>query len=348
MTIRLSSVTKLYGSHAALNDVSLSVETGDFFVVLGPSGCGKSTLLRAIAGLEPLDGGDIHLGDAHVAGRHLHVAPEARNVGVVFQSYALWPHMSVKQNVAFPLATARRARSYVEARTNACLETVELTAYAGRKPSDLSGGQRQRVALARCLAQGAQTVLMDEPLANLDPHLRTAMEEELAEFHAKSGATTLFITHDQREAMALASKVALMWDGKILQADTPQQLYDRPVNAKVAGFIGRSTLLSCDIAKVRGEKVLIMLAGEAFEVPCVGGMGEGPARVMVRPEHVRISGEGRSLMTVLERVTYRGGYFEAHARITGNGQSVLCNLPHNAAPGDVLPIALDGGWVLPG
>ncbi|MEJ8472984.1 ABC transporter ATP-binding protein [Roseibium algae] len=347
MTIRVSSVRKTFGSHAALDDVSLQIEAGEFFVVLGPSGCGKSTLLRAIAGLEPVDSGEIHLGSTQVAGKGLHQPPEARNVGVVFQSYALWPHMSVRQNVAFPLETAKRSKSYVEGRTNNCLATVELQPFADRKPADLSGGQRQRVALARCLAQGAETVLMDEPLANLDPHLRSAMEEELAEFHKKSGSTTLFITHDQREAMALADKVALMWDGKVLQADTPDMLYDRPVSEKVAGFIGRSTILSAEIARVRETRALVMIGGQAYEVPCSLGTSEGASKIMVRPEHVRTSGDGRGLETVVERVIYRGGYWETNVRIEGQDQLVLVNLGHKAAAGDRLSIAIDGGWVLP-
>ncbi|MCL4155305.1 UNVERIFIED_CONTAM: hypothetical protein GTU68_003833, partial [Idotea baltica] len=205
MSIQLASVSKSFGPHRALNGISLSIEEGSFFVVLGPSGCGKSTLLRAIAGLEPIDQGEILLDGL----------PVARDVGVVFQSYALWPHMSVAGNVAFPLETLGKRRSAVSARVAECLETVALTPFVQRKPAELSGGQRQRVALARCLAQGAATVLMDEPLANLDPHLRSAMEEELASFHKASGATTLFITHDQREAMALADQVAVMWDGEI-------------------------------------------------------------------------------------------------------------------------------------
>jgi len=347
MTMRLSSVRKTFGSHAALDDVSLEIDTGDFFVVLGPSGCGKSTLLRAIAGLEPIDSGDIHLAGTQVAGKGLHQPPEARNVGVVFQSYALWPHMSVRQNVAFPLETAKRAGSYVTARTNNCLETVELTPFADRKPADLSGGQRQRVALARCLAQGAKTVLMDEPLANLDPHLRSAMEEELAEFHKKSGSTTLFITHDQREAMALADKVALMWHGKVLQADTPEGLYDRPVNERVAGFIGRSTILSGEILAVRGERALVSLAGHAVEIPCPPDTEVSTARIIVRPEHVRTTGEDRDLETVVGRVTYRGGFWEANVRLDGQEQAVLVNIPHKATAGDSLAIAIDGGWVLP-
>ena len=344
MTIRLASVRKTFGSHAALDDVSLEIGTGEFFVVLGPSGCGKSTLLRAIAGLEPIDHGEIHLGDRQVAGPKLHQPPEGRNVGVVFQSYALWPHMSVRANVAFPLETAKQSKSCVQARTNNCLATVELEPFADRKPADLSGGQRQRVALARCLAQGAETVLMDEPLANLDPHLRSAMEEELAEFHKKSGSTTLFITHDQREAMALADKVALMWDGRVLQADTPEMLYDRPVNEQVAGFIGRSTILTADVLAVRGKRALVSLAGQAVEVDCAEGQEMGSARLLVRPEHVVVAEDG--MPCTVQRVTYRGGYWEGHARLEGDDTPVLINLTRKAFAGDTFRLKLRSAWVL--
>ncbi|WP_417694459.1 ABC transporter ATP-binding protein [Roseibium sp.] len=347
MSIRLKSVTKRFGSHAALKDVSLLIEERDFFVVLGPSGCGKSTLLRSIAGLERIDGGEIHLGSTVVAGPQRHVDPEERNVGVVFQSYALWPHMSVRQNVAFPLEAAKASRQRVLGRTATCLETVQLTPYAERKPADLSGGQRQRVALARCLAQGATTVLMDEPLANLDPHLRSSMEEELAEFHARSGATTLFITHDQREAMALASRVALMWEGEVLQADAPEVLYDRPANERVASFIGRSTILPAEVVRVRGDRALVTIGGHAIEIPCTTGTRQGMAKAMIRPEHVRTSGEGRMLEATVDRVTYRGGFWEANLRVAGQDQPVLVNLGHKATVGEPLAISLESGWLLP-
>ncbi|MFD1695763.1 ABC transporter ATP-binding protein [Roseibium aestuarii] len=347
MSILVSAARKLFGSHPALDDVSLSVAEGEFFVVLGPSGCGKSTLLRAIAGLEPLDEGAISLGGEQVAGPGLHVPPERRNVGVVFQSYALWPHMSVAQNVAFPLESAGASRSMVEGRVATCLETVELSAHAGRKPADLSGGQRQRVALARCLAQGARTVLMDEPLANLDPHLRAAMEEELAAFHQRSGATTLFITHDQREAMALADRMAVMWAGRVLQAGTPEELYDRPCDERVAGFIGRSSRLNVTVQAVRGPRALVLLGKRQVEVACGAEVAAGPARLMLRPEHLAVAGEASDLAGRVARVTYRGGVFEALVRVEGLDAPLLVNLPQRARIGDTLALKVTGGWLLP-
>ncbi len=349
MTICLSSVRKLFGASAALNDISLQIDSGDFFVVLGPSGCGKSTLLRAIAGLDPITSGEISIAGKKVAGPGLHVDPEERNVGVVFQSYALWPHLTVRGNVAFPLETAHLPRREVRARADKCLATVELMPFAERKPADLSGGQRQRVALARCLAQEANTILMDEPLANLDPHLRTAMEGELAEFHARSGATTLFITHDQREAMALATKVALMWEGRVLQADTPEMLYERPANERVASFIGRSSVVDATVLKAGNGEAVISLAGRQMDVSSPFETAEGACRLVVRPEHVRLGGartDTESLSVRVDHITYRGGFYEARLGLAEGG-SLLANLPHRAEVGENLSVTLSGGWVLP-
>jgi len=347
MSIQLASVSKSFGIHKALNNVSLSIEDGMFFVVLGPSGCGKSTLLRAIAGLEPIEKGEIRLGGVPVARDGFHLAPEDRRVGVVFQSYALWPHMSVAGNVAFPLETAGKRRADVSARVAECLETVALTPYGQRKPAELSGGQRQRVALARCLAQGAGTVLMDEPLANLDPHLRSSMEEELAAFHRASGATTLFITHDQREAMALADKVAVMWDGEILQADDPDTLYRRPVSRKVAGFIGRSTLVPVVVEQVEEGSALVKFGGLSVEVDCPSGTAAGPATLLLRPEHLVPAKGAPGFDARVERTIYRGGYWEVFVAVESVDQPLMMVLSRRPEAGEMLRLAILHGWVLP-
>jgi len=348
MSIQLTSVTKSFGPHKALNGISLAIEAGSFFVVLGPSGCGKSTLLRAIAGLEPIDSGEIELDGVPVARDGFHLAPEDRQVGVVFQSYALWPHMSVAGNVAFPLETAGKRRSAVTSRVAECLESVALTPYVNRKPAELSGGQRQRVALARCLAQGAGTVLMDEPLANLDPHLRAAMEEELAAFHKASEATTLFITHDQREAMALADQVAVMWDGEILQVADPDTLYRRPASKKVAGFIGRSTLVPVTVEQVEDGEALLRFGGVAVEVDCPDDCLPGAATLLLRPEHLVLATGSKGFEATVERTIYRGGYWEVFVRVAGVEPPLMMILNRKAAEGDTLRLDILRGWVLPG
>ncbi|MGS4886556.1 ABC transporter ATP-binding protein [Roseibium sp. MB-4] len=347
MSIEIASVTKSFGSHKALNDVSLSIPEGTFFVVLGPSGCGKSTLLRTIAGLEPIDSGEIALGGATVARDGYHMEPERRQTGVVFQSYALWPHMSVAENVAFPMETSGLKKSDIKTRTNQHLATVELTAFRDRKPADLSGGQRQRVALARCLAQGAKTVLMDEPLANLDPHLRGAMEEELAAFHKASGATTLFITHDQREAMALADQVAVMWDGEILQVAEPDVLYRRPASRKVASFIGRSSLVGVEVNHVEAGHANITLAGHRVDVDCPVGTRTGSATLMLRPEHLVPSVGGHGLKATVERTIYRGGFWEVFVALDGLSIPLLMTHNRPAVPGETLFLDILRGWILP-
>ncbi|MEM5582885.1 ABC transporter ATP-binding protein [Roseibium sp. AS2] len=347
MSIQLASVSKSFGPHRALNGISLSIEEGSFFVVLGPSGCGKSTLLRAIAGLEPIDQGEILLDGLPVARDGFHLAPEDRQVGVVFQSYALWPHMSVAGNVAFPLETLGKRRSAVSARVAECLETVALTPFVQRKPAELSGGQRQRVALARCLAQGAATVLMDEPLANLDPHLRSAMEEELASFHKASGATTLFITHDQREAMALADQVAVMWDGEILQVSDPDTLYRRPNSKRVAGFIGRSSLVPVTVEQVDGGNAVIRFGDVTVEVDCPDGTAPGPATLLLRPEHVVPATGATGFEGRVARIIYRGGHWEVFVSVEGLDQPLMMTMPRKAAPGDLLRLTVLRGWVLP-
>lgn len=347
MTISLTSVRKSFGAHFALDGVSLAIEDGEFFVVLGPSGCGKSTLLRSIAGLEMIDSGEITLSGRPVAGQGRHEPPEKRDVGVVFQSYALWPHMTVRGNVAFPMEAAGHSRSEIEARVAECLAMVEMSAYAGRKPAALSGGQRQRVALARCLAQGAGTILMDEPLANLDPHLRGAMEGELAEFHRKSGSTTLFITHDQREAMALADRMALMWDGRILQADRPDVLYARPASERVAGFIGRSSIVDVTVTGARAGSAEIVFGGFRTEVAAAAGVRPGPARLVVRPEYLVAAGAETGFAATVRRIVYRGGFYEADVVTEPGGQTLLVNLPQGARPGERVHLRLGAGWVLP-
>jgi len=289
MSIALKGVSKRYGDALAVDGVTLDAPPSAFVALVGPSGCGKSTLLRLIAGLETVDAGEIQLDGAVVSRADAHTPPERRNVGVVFQSYALWPHMTVRENVAFPLEASGVARREARGRIGGLLDMTELADLADREPAALSGGQRQRVALARCLAQGARTILMDEPLANLDPHLRGAMEQELRRFHAESGATILFITHDQREAMALADQVAVMGHGRVLQMDAPETLYRAPRNAEIASFIGRGAVVETTILSAADSRARARLAGAEIEMRCAGAPPAGPAPGGVGPDCCRLS-----------------------------------------------------------
>ena len=343
MSIRIAGAVKRFDGRAAVDGIDLAVPSGAFFVALGPSGCGKSTLLRLIAGLETLDAGTIALDGAPVAGPGLHVAPEARRVGVVFQSYALWPHMNVAQNVAFPIEAAGGARAAAAAEARAHLRAVALEDFADRLPAALSGGQRQRVALARCLASRARTVLMDEPLANLDPHLRHAMEEELAAFHRKAGVTTLYITHDQREAMALADLVAVMRAGRFEQVAPPEDVYARPATEHVARFVGRAAILPAVVE--RDGAAAKAMVGPAAVAPD-GAPVAGPARLVVRPENVAPD-PGGPLCGRVEGARYRGGVWEAGLVVGGVAEPLPLATRDRLVEGETLAVRLTGAWALP-
>ena len=335
MSIEIKGLTRRFGDRAAVDDVSLHVPQGAFCVVVGASGCGKSTLVRLLAGLETADAGTIALEGDAVSGPDVHRPPEARGVAVVFQSYALWPHMTVADNVAFPMRSAGMRGNALRDGARAHLRTVALEEYADRKPADLSGGQRQRVALARCLASGARTVLMDEPLANLDPHLRHRMEGELSAFHRASGATTLYITHDQREAMALADMLVVMDRGRFLQAGRPEDIYARPVSETVARFIGRGAVLP---AMRRNEA----LHFGPFVIDAPGA--DGPAQVLIRPEDVTV-GEGAPASVT--SATYRGGEWDVTLELDGVQDTLEARSRQRLAAGDTVPVAITGHWVLP-
>jgi iron(III) transport system ATP-binding protein len=338
MAVTIEGAVKRFGGRAAVAGVDLAIAAGEFVAVVGPSGCGKSTLLRLVAGLETLDGGTIALDGRPVSAPGLHVPPEARGVGVVFQSYALWPHMTVRGNVAFGQepALGRRAAA---ADADRHLATVGLTDLADRAPAALSGGQRQRVALARCLAQGARVILMDEPLANLDPHLRAAMEEELAAFHRRTGAATLYITHDQREALALADRIAVMSAGRILQCDTPETVHTRPATEAVARFVGRGAVLD---AVVTGGVADI---GPAW-VPAAPAQ-DGPARILVRPEDIALAPDAPLAGTVAAAL-YRGGTWEASVAVAGLAEPLAVAARHRLRTGETVRLAILRGWAIPG
>jgi multiple sugar transport system ATP-binding protein len=232
--IRLAGVTKSFGSVTAVDDVSLEIADGEFLVLVGPSGCGKSTLLRMLAGLEDVTSGRIEIGDRDVTD----LAPRSRDIAMVFQTYALYPHMTVRQNMGYGLKARRTPKAEIARRVDEVAELLGLAELLERKPAQLSGGQRQRVAMGRAIVRQPQAFLLDEPLSNLDAKLRVGMRASLAQLHQRLGVTTVYVTHDQTEAMTLGQRVAVMRDGKILQCDRPQELYARPANLFIAAFIG--------------------------------------------------------------------------------------------------------------
>jgi multiple sugar transport system ATP-binding protein len=234
MNVQFQSVTKIFGSTVVVDDLTLSVEDGEFVVLLGPSGCGKTTTLRMLAGLEDVTFGDILIGSERVND----IPTQRRDIAMVFQSYALYPHMTIAENIAYPLRVRKTAKEEIEQRVNRVAKMLEIDGLKTRRPRELSGGERQRVALARAIVREPKVYLMDEPLSNLDAKLRVQMRGELKRLQHELGTTTVYVTHDQSEAMTLAARVAVMRRGQLQQLDTPMNIYNRPANRFVAEFVG--------------------------------------------------------------------------------------------------------------
>jgi len=349
--LSLAHVIKVFGEHRALDDVTLDVADGELMAILGPSGCGKTTLLRQVAGFDTLDAGEITIGDTLVSSADRHVPPERRRIGIVFQSYALWPHMTVAENVAYGLTVAGVREPERTARVDAALELVELRGFGARRPAQLSGGQRQRVALARCLVTEPSLVLLDEPLANLDVHLRAAMEEEFARFHARTGTTMLYITHDQREAMALADRIAVMTQGRIVQVAAPSELYREPADPIVASFIGGGMVVPIDVRAIEDGRCIADLLGHAVRLRCRPNQPRGAARACLRTADLRVLPAGASGVPVnVERAIYQGGHFRLETRAAA-APEVRLDLsvpePFNPPPGNQLLVDVNDGWVIP-
>src|SRR5438876_4108414 len=273
-TVRATRLVKTFGPVVAVNDLSLEAKAGEFLTLLGPSGCGKTTILRLIAGLEKPDRGEVHVGDRLVSspGAGLFVPPEQRGMGMVFQSYAIWPHMTVFENVAFPLQELRVPRGEIRERVMTILGTVGLGELHARPAPMLSGGQQQRVALARALVSNPEVLLLDEPLSNLDARLREEMRFELREMQAKLGITSVFVTHDQAEAMTLSDRIVVMNAGRIEQEGSPQEVYQRPSTRFVMDFLGRANHLPARIRKGDDGSLVAEVEESGFCMP-VGGLG---------------------------------------------------------------------------
>jgi multiple sugar transport system ATP-binding protein len=262
--ILLDHVEKAYaGGVKAINDLSLDVKDGEFMVFVGPSGCGKSTALRSIAGLEEITAGTISIGDRVVND----LPPKDRDIAMVFQNYALYPHMTVEQNLAFGLQLRKTPKDEIKRRTDEAATMLGLEPYLKRKPGALSGGQRQRVAMGRAIVREPQAFLMDEPLSNLDAKLRVSMRASLNQLHERLGVTTVYVTHDQVEAMTLGDRVCVLLDGRLQQVDTPQYLFESPVNLFVAGFIGSPAMNFVTAELVRDDGPAVTFAGYTLQVP---------------------------------------------------------------------------------
>ncbi|QPA29863.1 ABC transporter ATP-binding protein (plasmid) [Brucella anthropi] len=278
----IAAINKNYGSFQALHDVSLTIRPGEFITLLGPSGSGKTTLLKILAGFESVSSGTIGLDGRDIT----RLPPERRNFGFVFQGFALFSHLTVFENIAYPLRVRRMSGNDITVRVTEMLELVQLQDYARRKPSELSGGQQQRVALARALAFKPKLLLLDEPMSALDKKLRHALQEELREIHQRLGTTFVNVTHDQEEAMHMSDRIAVLSEGKIQQFDTASEIYRRPVNRFVAEFIGKSNIFS---GVVRKTAQGMILSGDGFAIPLSAEYAEAEhIEIVARPEDLLV------------------------------------------------------------
>ncbi len=330
--LTLDAIRRDFGSYAALKGLDLAIEPGEFVALLGPSGCGKTTALNCIAGLMPLTGGRILLGD-----RRIDLLPaEQRGFGMVFQSYALFPHMSVRKNVGFGLAMQKVPRAEASRRIDEALDLVRLRAQADKLPGQMSGGQQQRVAIARAVVIRPPLVLMDEPLSNLDAKLRLEMRAEIRRIHDAIGSTTIYVTHDQDEALSMADRVVVMRDGLIRQTGTPEDLYDRPAHADVAEFMGFRTRMTGRVVAIEGSRVTVEVAGARLDALPQSRVSLGqPVTLMARPEDFVAAPDGSGVPATVRTTEYRGRAYFGTASMRDGTEVFFRSDRHLAAGQDV-------------
>jgi ABC-type Fe3+/spermidine/putrescine transport system ATPase subunit len=335
--VRVSGVAKSFGGVVALDHVDLEVERGEFLSFLGPSGCGKTTLLRIIAGFEQADTGTVELDGRDITA----LPPNKRPLNMVFQRYALFPHLTVADNVAFGLRLKKQSRKEIAARVREMLDLVQLSHLADRHPDQISGGQAQRVALARALAGDPAVLLLDEPLAALDRAVRGDLQEELKRIQAELGTTFIYVTHDQEEAMAMSSRIALMSASRILEISAPNDLYRRPRSVFAAGFVGDANLLRCAI-ETRDGRRSVCYAGQALPGLAAGDR-DGEIQVMVRPEDLRVRPQAQADDTSLagEVVTsIFHGFYWMHRIRSGDEMLVVRETAETPSVREGDPVAL--------
>ena len=320
-SIAVRDAEKRYGQFHAVDHINLDIEPGEFITLLGPSGSGKTTLLNLLAGFQSLDGGEIL-----VDGKPVHNVPtHKRGFGMVFQSYALFPNMTVTQNVAFPLRMAGVDRATTERRVAETLEIMRLSAHAHKSPSEMSGGQQQRVAIARAIVMRPKVVLMDEPLSALDRRLRESIQIEIRDLHQTIGSTILFVTHDQGEALTMSDRIAVLDAGKIVQIGRPLEIYRHPSNRFVASFVGESNLIEAEIVQKRGTTVTLKnRAGYVFDAESRDAIDVGRVTVLVRPERIAIANEptASSTQVTVTSAIFLGEILRIEAQMEG-GDTLL-------------------------
>jgi putative spermidine/putrescine transport system ATP-binding protein len=330
-------VGRRFGGHDALADLDLTIRAGEFIALLGPSGCGKSTALNCLAGLLPLSSGSIWADGSRIDT----VPPERRGFGMVFQNYALFPHMSARRNVSFGLRMRRLPKEEVRRRTEEAIRLVRLEEHAGKLPAQLSGGQQQRVAIARAIVLEPAMVLMDEPLSNLDAKLRLEMRTEIRRLHQSLGLTTVYVTHDQEEALSLADRLVVLREGRVQQTGTPEEVHTRPVNRHVADFMGYRNLLPGRVVSVTGARAEVACGRLRLAGTVVGAVQVDDEVVIgVRPDDLAVGAGPNGMTAVVEVVEYRGGDVAVEAR-TADSTRLHLRTPERLAPGDAITLSSD-------
>jgi iron(III) transport system ATP-binding protein len=337
--VNVSGLLKRYGDIVAVDDLTMDFEKGTLTTLLGPSGCGKTTTLRCIAGLEKPDEGTISIGDTTVFSRDRNIPPEKRMVGIVFQSYAIWPHMTVFENIAFPLKIRHASRQEVDQKVKKVMDLVRLTGLNDRPATQVSGGQQQRIALARALVSDPEVLLLDEPLSNLDASLRDIVRVEVKQIQRLLGITTIYVTHDQVEALSISDKVVVLRAGKVMAVGTPKEIYTRPPNQFIASFVGKANMLPGRITSIPGAPAtrpgesLAVVETRFGELRChlhaSGEMKEGDnVLVLIKPENVAFSADGQShepntFSGRVEFTSYLGGFSEVMVSVGGETVRVV-------------------------
>ena len=335
-SVTIGQVQKYFGPTHIIKGVSVDIKDGEFCVLVGPSGCGKSTLLRMIAGLEEISGGTISIGDKVVN----NMPPKERDIAMVFQNYALYPHMTVRDNMAFSLMLAKKDRATIDERVGKAADILGLKALLERYPRQLSGGQRQRVAMGRAIVRDPQVFLFDEPLSNLDAKLRVAMRTEIKELHQRLKTTSIYVTHDQIEAMTMADKIVVMRDGVVEQTGSPLELYDHPANQFVAGFIG-SPAMNFVPGTVKGGMVEFE-GGLSLPMPANARAEDGRKVVYgMRPEHLEMAGEGEGVPTEVVVIEPTGADTQVFTKLAGVEVTSVFRERHDFRPGTTIRLKPD-------
>jgi multiple sugar transport system ATP-binding protein len=339
-SVSIRNVQKYFGGTHVIRGVDIEIADGEFAVLVGPSGCGKSTLLRMIAGLEEISGGEVAIGDKVVN----EMQPKERDIAMVFQNYALYPHMTVRDNMAFSMLLAKRSRAEIDERVKKAAGILGLGELLDRFPRQLSGGQRQRVAMGRCIVRDPQVFLFDEPLSNLDAKLRVAMRTELKELHQRLKTTSIYVTHDQIEAMTMADQIVVMRDGIVEQRGQPLELYDRPANLFVAGFIGSPAMnfLPGKLRRANGAAQIDLAGGASIPAPRDTGGVDGQAVVFgTRPEHLSLAPEGSGLAASVVVVEPTGADTQVFAKYGDTELTAVFRERHDFRAGAPVRLAPD-------